>query len=77
MMICANFYILALAFIGYLLLPRNMLASYRGLREVTLQCSLQVERCVLTISTSSMNFTFTFIFDSLLFCKNSSQLDYD
>ena len=64
-----NFYIIALAFLWYLLLPRNMLASHQGLREVTWQCSLQVKRCVLTISTSSMNLTFTFTFDRLLFCK--------
>ena len=64
-----KFYIIALAFLWYLLLPRNMLASHQGLREVTWQCSLQVKRCVLTISTSSMNLTFTFTFDRLLFCK--------
>ena len=70
-----NFYILALAFIWYLLLPRNMLASYLGLREVILQCSLQVERCVLTISTSSMNLSLSLSFLTL-YCFVKTALNW-
>ena len=52
-----------------------MLASYLGLREVILQCSLQVERCVLTISTSSMNLSLSLSFLTL-YCFVKTALNW-